>query len=172
MRTKRLSAALLLIVALGFVALGVVKMRSTGADVSPQIADPPESVFGPHSYTLPPDLEVQPPADDSPPAFSREEMIAEVQAAHGNNGRLASVDLVDIRRSSLVLPRLTGRYWLVIWTDVLISSLGGEAPLPGSPCDRRPNQRPASCFPESVPMTTFALYDAETGAPVMGGSAP
>lgn len=177
MKKKRLPAALLLIVALGFVALGVVKMRSTGADVSTQVAPqatpdtgPTESVFGEHSYTLPDNFIFAPPPEGlPPPAVSREEIIAQVEAGFARaraDARILSADLVTIDRSPAAEPP-PGQYWFVFVEGVFWSQpggLGGPVWPDGSPCDAPPEQQPLWCKPHRYRGTSYALYEPETGS--------
>jgi hypothetical protein len=172
MKRKRLSTVLLLAVALGLVAFTVVKMRSTGADVSTQgseptgseqlDSEPSESVFGPHSYTLPPDYEFAPPPEDlPPPAISRDEIIARGQARV--SVPIASVDLVTVVDTGYRDPPITGRQWLVVVPDFVSVSLGGPMLPPDSPCAVPLDQKPPSCPPFLLKGTLIMLYDAETG---------
>jgi hypothetical protein len=134
-------------------------------------SEPTESVFGPHSYTLPPDLEFLPPPDDSPPpAFTREQVIAKTQAGIGDSGELASVDLVTVDADHE--PPITGRQWLVVVTDALVRPLGGQPPIHGSPCDAPPDEQPDRCQRGPFVMTLFVLHDADTGDLTMGGNFP
>lgn len=171
MKRKRLSTALLLAVALGSVAFTVIRMRSTGADVSTQGSEPagseplgtepPESVFGPHSYELSDYWEFAfPPEDLPPPAISRDEIITRVQPT--GSGSIVSVDLVTVINSPVV-DGIPGRQWLVVKRDVVWRALlGGPIPLAGSRCDVPPDERPPSCLQGRHRGMLLSLHDAET----------
>lgn len=178
MKHRIVYLAFFTVVGIALTTVGVVRLRSSDVgststaavpSASTQVVqpvEPPESIFDDHSYVIPDYYEFARADESIPPAVSRDEMIATIEAnlAPDSGATIASVDLVDVVRSPYMEEATSpfkSRHWLVVLTNAVTQGVSGGQP--GSSCDVPFEEKPASCLPSRYKGTLISLYDAETG---------